>query len=617
MVAAPWFVCEVRSANHPAVGGRGGAAVCPELRPPAPSPATATQTLTSRVGPLLAELTCPREADLATSRDGTVALLCHGEIYAPAGAASAAGLLHQYEELGLAFVGALEGSFALLILDARAELVAVVTDRLASRKVYAARHGDAQWLGSDIGRLPIGTRELDATGLACYLANGVVHNGRTLLEGVSALRRASVHRLGRDGLTAEPYWRYGFDTAVASAPATQLQAELGELLVAAVLRRLPPAGAVYLSLSAGYDATGILGAMGKDLQLPGVYCRSYSLPGAGRDDDAAIAATMARASRYEHQTLPSYSGDLPATIARNVALAHGHAHFCEEVSFWDTLGPELAARDGAIFVGDECFGIKDGSPPTSMAEALRKVQIRGLADMPWVAGYLPGVTLRELGERWAAELDAIVASCPQSENLEDYRDYLYLDQRACNVILPWRERFAGAWAPVRFPLLDNAILEFVARLPAAHRRGKQLFKATMTGRYPELFAAPRGRVGYRPDWAAEYARYGAAILDRLSAEDSPLDRYVAPSAIAQLLVDTQSGSRAASSLAGQARRLSDKALRRLGMALGRPATTLPLAEAAERAKLLTRLLVLRATLRERAAAAHPAPTTALAARSLP
>jgi len=592
-----WFVCRVASVTDALAGLERGERASGE----------AERTYTATAGRMTAELRCSAGAELAVSDDGKLMLLRHGEIYAPAGVTTAAQLLRRYLVAGPGFVAELDGSFALLIVDALAGAISVVTDRLASRKVYAGLWGGEQWLSSRMDLLPTNELALDRTALACYLVNGVVHNGRTLFEGISALRRACVHRLAGGQLVAEPYWHYHFDNSAAERPAPQLQAELGDLLIESVRRRLPDGGATYLSLSAGYDATGILGVLGKSLKVPVVHCRSYSL-GAHHDDDAVVAQAMAGVYGYDHQIVASYHGDLVGTITRNVARGHGHAHFCEEVQFWETVGPELRASSGAVFVGDECFGIKDATPPTSHAELLRKVQIRSYADMPWLAEYLTVAVVRDLDERWSAELAAIISGCPQSDSLEDYRDYLYLDQRTCNVILPWRERFAGAWSPVRIPLLDSAILDFVRGLPATLRRGKQLYKATVSNIYPELFTAQRGRSHYMPAWSAEYARHAGAILAQLDAQSSRLDAYLPPEVIAHLLADNQTAVGEAGGVAQLLRHVSHKALRRLQLTVGwKGRAGRSGAPAANRGALLNRLLVLRAALHARASDHTPAP----------
>lgn len=584
--AQPWF--EACVASRPAALLDG---------PPAPDPAE--RAFAAPVGPLHVRLAASPGADLAVSADGATALLLHGEIHAPR--AGAAALLARYQERGLGWVSDLDGSFALLIVDTRAAELIVVTDRLGSRRVYGGSYEGAYYLASQLARVPVDADSLDRTALAGYLVNGVIHNGRTPFAGVRALERACIHRIGLGGPASEPYWRYRFE-AGAPVPADDLRAELAELLVDAVRRRLPADGALYLSLSAGHDAAGLLGALGAKLGLPDVRCVSYSL-GAGRpDDDAVLSRPMAALFGYGHRTLLSYDGDLPAALARNVARGEGGAHFCEEALFWETLGPELRAEAGALMVGDHCLGIKDAAPPRSHADALRKVQIRSYDDLPGLGAVLPAPLLRELRGLWQAELEAIVGRCPPGASLDDCKDFLYLDQRTAHLIAPWRERFAGHWAPVRSPLLAGPILDFNRRVPADLRRGKALWKATVEGLFPQIFALPRGNSRYMPRWRDEYARHAPAIAALIEAQPSPLDAHLPPETLLRLLAANAEAARRAGGLSDKLQQLSVRAIGRLRRSLGAP----PAPRQLDHAALLQRLLVLRAYLRERAAQAAPA-----------
>lgn len=566
----------------------------------APVSATAGQQVVV-AGPLCVRLAVAPGTDVAVSRDGAVTLVLHGDLVSPRPGITAVDLLAWYLARGLAWVAELDGSYAPLIIDGRDGTVVTVTDRLGSRRVYGGRCDGGYGLASSLGLLPWEDETLDRTALAGYLVNGVVHNNRTLLAGVRVLKRACVHRVGPSGAEATPYWAYVFDDSARDTPVEELQRELAALVVEAVRRRLPASGALYLSLSAGYDATGILGALGFALQVPGVRCVSYSLGGDHPDDDAVISRAMAAVAGYEHRVIPSYTGDLLQVLAHNVALGQGQAHFCDEVQYWTTIGPELQAEAGALFVGDQAFGFTTPAPPRSYAEVLRKVYIASFADLPVLAAWLPAPLFRELSEAWGAELERIVATCPASAQLEDVRDYLYLDQRVSHLILPWRERFAGTWALVRFPLLDRTILDFNRRLPPELRRSKALWKATRRSSYPDLFTQPRGRSRYQPAWSEEYARAAPALAALIDAHDSPLDALIPPELLLGLLDAHSNTHRAAGSLPARARWLAEKALGRLRRSLGQAPGARSQPEGPQHALLLQRLLVLREYLRQRAA----------------
>jgi hypothetical protein len=250
-------------------------------------------------------------AEFAVSADGSVALLLHGVVFDPAFGRTAADLLRQYDrQPALDWARELDGSFALIIIDLRLPALLVVTDRLSSRKVFATERDGLYRVASTLSLLPVDPRRLDRTGLAGFLLNGVFHNDRTAFADVRAVRRSTIERVGPDGRHTTTYWTHGFDVNPNPPTSDDLRAELAGLVVDAVRSRLPASGATYLSLSAGWDASTILGVLGRSLGVPGVRCVSYSLGPPRPDDDAVIGRAMAGLFGYDHRTLPSYSGSI-------------------------------------------------------------------------------------------------------------------------------------------------------------------------------------------------------------------------------------------------------------------------------------------------------------------
>ena len=58
---------------------------------------------------------------------------------------------------------------------------------------------------------------------------------------------------------------------------------------------------VFLSLSAGYDSAGLLGALAFDLRVPEVRCFSYDHGAPPPNSDASLARQMAECAGYPHE----------------------------------------------------------------------------------------------------------------------------------------------------------------------------------------------------------------------------------------------------------------------------------------------------------------------------
>ena len=83
----------------------------------------------------------------------------------------------------------------------------------------------------------------------------------------------------------------------------QMAEELQSLLIQAVRRRLYDNPNVFLSLSAGYDSTGLLGILAYDLRVPDVRCFSYEHGAPSPNSDAGLSRQMAECAGYAHETI--------------------------------------------------------------------------------------------------------------------------------------------------------------------------------------------------------------------------------------------------------------------------------------------------------------------------
>lgn len=254
---------------------------------------------------------------------GRVRLFLHGEVYnCRASNTTPQYLLSEYLKHGDNFAKDINGSFVILILDRLHQTLKVVTDRVNSLKVFVGETGGCLWISTSLYLFPSQHLRLDEFGVGCYLANGVVHNNRTIFSDISVLERASIHTIDCGGLTSFRYWEYTFERAQSNVDEKALQAQLSELIIESVRIRTDDDRPVYLSLSGGYDATTLLGCL-RQLRIENVRCFSYAhgVPAPGSDAD--VAARQATLCGYDHFVLPSYQGDLASTLRKNAIKGQG------------------------------------------------------------------------------------------------------------------------------------------------------------------------------------------------------------------------------------------------------------------------------------------------------
>lgn len=424
--------------------------------------------------------------------------------------------------------GALQGSFLLRIEDGRT--VRHVTDRTGSRRAFLHRTSAGDEVRDD--ERPVTDAELDLGAIGCILANGYPLRGATLHRGVSALEAGSVTTVVDGSADVAPYWRFD-PRADPGLSAEAARSDLADLLLDAVDRHVPEG--VLLSLSAGYDARGILGILRHRLGRSDVSAFSYAhgIPAPG--SDAALSADLARTCGYPHRVVESVEDDLLRVFSDNARMGRGLANFCDEVRVWTTE----VGHDRPLVVGDECFGWND-VPLDGPDDVLEAVYLHRSSGLRRLRGLVDDDVLDTLGAATDALVDDALAPHLDRTDLHDAKDSLYFTERLSRGLMAWRESFAGAGRVVLNPFLDGDVLDLIARLPSSERRGKRLYRETVRDLVPEVFSVPfASTMGYSPDWRALMV----ADADRLRATlatPSRLDAVIAPEAVDRLI--TRCGS---------------------------------------------------------------------------
>ncbi|MGI6303359.1 MAG: hypothetical protein ACOX52_20200 [Verrucomicrobiota bacterium] len=426
------------------------------------------------------------------------------------------------------FVNHLEGSFVLFVSFSDEFLS--ITDSFNSKKAYYVADENSISISNDIDTFK--KNNLSIEGIGSFLANGVMINGCTIFHGVRSFSRATINKISFNEINTHVYKKYAFkyDSNIIQ---NKLKEELQNLIVESISKRYSVCDIPSLSLSAGWDARGILGVLGEELQTKNVECFSYANSQEPKPNtDGAISNYMASLYGYDHEMVTSYNGDLVSFIENNALHGKGIANICFEIDAWLSLENKGFSD---IFVGDEMFGWLD-LQLSSKDDVLESVYIMKSPSIQWFKRFMSQETLNEISDYIDKNADELYEQTNSMEDFHDKKDILYLEHRINNVLMPWREHFASKAGFVHNPFLDENIMELMTIVPPSLRKDKKLFKMAISELYPELFSIPKATdPGHIENWRNEIVRSEEELIKMVEESTSYLDSIISKDNVIKLI----------------------------------------------------------------------------------
>jgi asparagine synthase (glutamine-hydrolysing) len=479
------------------------------------------------------------------NEDGSVLVMLNGEIYNFADLrrrlegrhrfrsdGDTETIAHLYEDRGESAVADLDGMFALALWDVTRRRLLLARDPFGKKPLYYWSDGYRFAFASEIkALLAAGAPTAVATeSLGEYLALGYVPTPRTLFAGIKKLPPASTLIVDADGVREpRPYWDLAFpaERDVIAVPEGEARERVRTLVTEAVRKRLVadvPLGAL---LSGGVDSSAVAAVMAR--LVPGrVKTFTVGFEGAAFFDERAHAERVARHIGAEHHA----SVVRPDAAALVETLLHHH-----DEPFGDSsaLPTYLVAREARQHVtvalngdgGDETFAGYDRFHAALLAQRIPRIARQALRSvarlLPEGAHYhstlhrirrFTDKAVLPLDERifaWSTFFDLPTLRQVDGNGLVDparllssYRDALrrcdgastlarlqYLNFRTylLDDLLPKMDRMTMAHAlEARSPLLDRALVEYVASLPDNFKRrgghGKIVLKQAVADLLP-------------------------------------------------------------------------------------------------------------------------------------
>jgi len=206
--------------------------------------------------------------------------------------------LHLFEEYGEDFVKKLNGSFVIVIFDAKNRKILFTNDRYGLRPFYYAKNGDKFLFASEVKAIledKTFKKEINHEAVVDFFAFEKILGDKTLFKGIKALPPATVLVWTNGKLFKHRYWDFEF-----KVPCDQKEEEYVVNLVCifkkAIERRMRGNHRIGVNLSGGMDSRTIVAAIDKK-HYP-IHTFTY---GVREGDEAKIAEKIAKKLGAKHK----------------------------------------------------------------------------------------------------------------------------------------------------------------------------------------------------------------------------------------------------------------------------------------------------------------------------
>jgi asparagine synthase (glutamine-hydrolysing) len=547
----------------------------------------------------------PAGAQPMVSADGTCVVVFNGEIYnhhelrtelASRGVtfrsrSDTEVIVEGYRVLGAAFLERLDGMFAIGLYDALASRLILIRDRVGKKPVYYKfEHGGLRFASECRALFASGARaNVDVRSLPLLFGLGYVPPPSTLYEGMEQLPPASVLTIDRGG---EPrlhrYWSPPFSAPPLRVPVADATREVRRLVERAVHRRLEADVPLGAFLSGGIDSSIVVGIASRAATRR---LRTFSIGFAGDAayDETSFARVAARAFGTEHTEFTLEANSIPELIDRLVAVRGGP--FGDASAIPTSVVSMLARRRVTVALGgdggDELFCGYSRFLAAEYGERIPRALRRGAAS---VVARLPGQgSWRSPIRRASRMARTLTRSLPQrmlawtSYFVDDLADLLRPDiasQVATNRARAWADSLGAeclggsplsraldfnfrTYLPddllakadsasmlhsleLRSPLLDTALIDYVARLPDGFKRRGLTTKWVLRKAFADMLPptiVSRRKMGFGMPLGTWFRGPLREYIQDSFGPAARLYEYVRPEYVTHLLAEHQSNRR--------------------------------------------------------------------------
>ncbi len=415
----------------------------------------------------------------------------HGENTPPATT-----LLQRFLQEGISALTQLGGSFAICIWQPRFETLTVVTDRLATKKIYAWHTGSTTLLATELLSLlqhPWAPREIDTAAVEQFLITSHLVDTRSLIRGVNVLPPATVTRIDRTGLSFQCYWAPrivpGKDDGL-----DRWADRLAEVLSRAVRVRCD-SSPFLLPLSGGLDARSIAAFIPPALAANAA---AYSF-GHRHCYDVRFGRRIARALGARFSRLPIPETFFSDYLTPVQTLCDGEVSI-EALPMYRLLGigepgqTMLTGYLGDVLSGGHLLGLGKTFDTQDPYEIVwrRKYQGKGFSEVA-LAKVMHSERYQAVRGCTRAVMLAALADA-DAETLDEKALLAELHHRQSRYIA-YFGRMLSARFRVENPFLDTNVLDTFLSMPLAHRQEQRAYRRMLVRHAPRLAAVPENKTG--------------------------------------------------------------------------------------------------------------------------
>ncbi|HEX3249066.1 MAG TPA: asparagine synthase (glutamine-hydrolyzing) [Pyrinomonadaceae bacterium] len=498
-------------------------------------------------------------------------------------------IVHAYEEFSDSCVTYLRGMFVFAIWDDKSKTLLLARDRAGKKPLYYTRTARGSFIfGSELKSIlqhPDVEREIDLEALDAYITLGYVPDPLSIFRGIHKLPPGHTLTYSQDKITLKQYWDFTYESTPARSEKSYVE-ELRVLLEDAVRARLisdVPLGAF---LSGGIDSSTVVALMAK---LMGQPVKTFSI-GFREDSYNELKYARITAEKYGTDHHEFFVTPEICEVADELAW-HFDEPFADPSAIPTYMVSKLARQYVTVALsgdgGDELFGGYErylvernrrmfAQLPKAFREnvmyplsvrlphgARGRNLLHNLALDP-VHRYLDSVSVftsmnrsllysadfkRELENRHSVT-DTFLDHASKVKTGADLDLLLYIDSKTYlpGDILTKVDRMSmAASLETRAPLLDQKLIDFVTRIPAALKivgnETKYILKRAVKGLVPdEIMTRPKQGFGLPlAKWINQELR--GRIRETLTETITRQRGYFEPSYIKVILDEHERGRR--------------------------------------------------------------------------
>ncbi len=387
---------------------------------------------------------------------------------------------------GIRVLAELSGVFVLVIWDTETQTALVASDRASLAPVYYWQGPTGCAFGSE-AKLFAETPQMDAHGCAERVLIGHTLGDRTLVEGVKRLPEGTVAFCSKEAVRLEKYWSLA-DLGINTASRLEIVSQ-GAERVAKSVRKLADFGApVQILLSGGLDSRWIAAVMHRQGH-PRVQSLGVHKPESAKD--AVLSDRVARELGLEHKQVrfdwQRYWGSFALKTYYVEGISREH--------LWSLqLLPHLKP-DALVFEGLGGDGLFSGSYE---AGGMPVLEGKSVAAPDYADTFRRCTAERARGIPFLSKAGEFTDLAAEGIR-EEQKQIGDLENRA--LVFGWRNRLRNAmtlmekniWergGVLRFPFVENEVLEFAFSIPPALRATRSLNSEMLHLAFPELTKIP-------------------------------------------------------------------------------------------------------------------------------